>query len=158
MTALLLVAALTIIVGLASYAFYLSVQVKKAKQEVEKNTAEAEQKIRDHQHQMINDIRFVARSVTSEQCDITEGVLRLHYLVKALDNELWEHYQLTGIRSFYAEVADMPILEAYQALSKQQQFELDNVRYQLEQQHKAAIFNEMRWLTQFNFPSITLIH
>lgn len=158
MPLILIVIAVAIVLGLAIYAFRLSNQLKKAKQEVEQAQLQAEQKLKDHQLKLIDDIRFVARSMMAEQCEITEGVLRLNFLVNALDENIWNSSELPTVRAHYQEAADMPILEAYKALSKQQQFELDNHRYQLEANNKAAILKELQWLLNHQYPSITLLH
>lgn len=155
---ILLIIAVVIVVGLAVYALRLSSQLKQAKHEVQQAELQAEQKLRDHQLKLIEDIRFVARSMVAEQCEITEGVLRLNFLVNALDEDVWNNTELSSVRAFYAEAADMPILDAYKALTKQQQFELDNHRYQLEADNKEAIFKEVQWLINYQYPSITLIH
>jgi hypothetical protein len=52
----------------------------------------------------------------------------------------------------------MPILEAYQKLSKKEQFRLDRQRWQLEETHKPDISKELQWLVDHSFPNITLLH
>lgn len=157
---ILIVLAALIVLGLAGYAAYLATQLKQAKQLLEQRqqqaAANAEQKLLAFQQELIKDIHFIARAVLSEQCEITEGVLRLHYLINALDRPTWEHSALTTLRMHYQATRDMPILEAYQALSKQEQFALDNQRYRLEAEHKEALNKELTWLLAHNFPNVLL--
>ena len=158
MNSIIFTLALLVIVGLAGYAYYLAVKLHKAKIELLEAQQQAEQKLKDHQQKLINDIQFIARSVLSEQCEITEGVMRLNYLITALDADVWQDSALMTVRQHHGATADMPILEAYKSLSKKQQFELDNQRYKLEESHKTAILKEMQWLASYRFPSITLLH
>lgn len=158
MNSILLVLAILIVAGLAGYAIMLAKQLKQAKQEIKQAELQAEQKLKDHQLKLIEDIRFVARSMMAEQCEITEGVLRLNFLLNALDEDIWNNAALPTLREHYQEAATMPILDAYKALTKQQQFELDNHRYRLENDNKTAILKEMQWLVSYQYPSITLVH
>ena len=52
----------------------------------------------------------------------------------------------------------MPILDAYKALPKQEQFKLDNERFRLEKEYKDAIHNEFQWLISYDFPAVSLLH
>ena len=91
------------------------------------------------------------------QCEITEGVLRLHYLIQALDPDTWLQDELTTLRQHYNATSAMPILDAYKQLSKKEQFRLDKERLTLEDQHKNAIERELKWLVSHSFPTVTLI-
>src|SRR5690554_3261521 len=117
MILLLLILAVIIIATLAGYAWSLQQQVKAQQQQQLKAQAEAEQSLRNFQLGLVADIGFMTRSILAEQCEITEGALRLHYLLNSLDPEVWQQTELDTLRSFYALVAQMPILEAYKALS-----------------------------------------
>ncbi len=155
---LVISAGVLIIAGLAWYAWSLTRQVKTIeKQRLEEETLAATN-LRKHQQELVGDIHFVARSVLAEQCEITEGILRLHYLINALDPDTWALDQLRICRTHHGTVCDMPILEAYQKLSKKEQFRLDRQRWQLEETHKPDISKELQWLVDHSFPNITLLH
>lgn len=154
----LLALGMVIIVGLTSYAILLHLKLNKATQEQQLQEQQAEQTLRHHQQQLVNDIRFVARAMLAEQCEITEGVLRLHHLISTLDADVWQHASLPTLRLHHQQTCDMPILEAYQALSKQQQFALDNERYELEHGNKEALMLELEWLVGYRFPSVLLLN
>ena len=147
-----------IILVLAAYTIYLYSKIRTLKKEQEDAEVAAAVKIKDFQNELIQDIRFIARAVLEEQCEITEGVIRIHYLVSKLDPDTWNNDSLIITRKHYSATAKMPILDAYKALNKQEQFKLDNERYHLENEHKQAIYNEFKWLISYDFPAVTLLH
>ena len=147
-----------IILVLAAYTIYLYSKIRTLKKEQEDAEVAAAVKIKDFQNELIQDIRFIARAVLEEQCEITEGVMRIHYLVAKLDPDAWNNDSLTVTRKHYSATAKMPILDAYKALNKQEQFKLDNERYRLENENKQAIHNEFKWLISYDFPAVTLLH
>lgn len=147
-----------IILGLAGYAWHLWSKLRVFKEEQNEANRAAEEKIKEFQKELIHDVRFIARAVLEEQCEITEGVIRIHFLISKLDPEVWLNESLSTTRQFYAATLDMPILDAYKALSKQEQFTLDNERFRLEKEHKDAIYKEFKWLVAFDFPAVKLVH
>ncbi len=158
-TAILLIAlGAVIILALSGYAWHLVSKLRILKKEQIKASLAADEKIKEFQKELINDVHFIARAVLAEQCEITEGVIRIHFLISKLDPEVWLNKSLSTTRQYYAATLDMPILDAYKALSKQEQFTLDNERFRLEKEHKDAIHSEFKWLVAFDFPAVTLVH
>jgi beta-galactosidase beta subunit len=153
----LLVLAIAIIAGLSFYAWRLTRQVNALQQAQRKEEAAGELHIRQHQEELVNDIRFIARAVIAGQCEITEGVIRTHYLLHGLDANVWARKELNMIRHHFNATRDMPILQAYKELPRKDQFALDSRRFKLEAQHKAAIEREFRWLSSYSFPQVTLL-
>ncbi|GEM_PF-310322 len=153
----LLSIALLIITVLGVYALYLLRQVRAQEERQQQEEAEAELQLRRHQQELVKDIRFIARSVLQQQCDISEGVLRLEYLLRGLDPDVWERHELGALREHHEEIRNMPILEAYRALTPKQQFEFDKQRFRLEEANKSAIERELQWLIEYRFPQVTLL-
>ena len=153
----LIVLAVIIVAALAGYAVYLLGQVREQENRQLQEEAAAELQLRQHQEELVKDIRFVARSVVQGQCDISEGVLRLEYLIRGLDPEVWLRHELTSLREHHNDIRDMPILDAYRALTPKQQFALDKQRFQLEEANKPAIERELHWLIEYRFPQVTLL-
>ncbi len=158
MTTFLILIAVAIVAGLAGYAWTLTRRVKDMQQRQQQEEVAAAEALRNKQLELMNDVQFVARAVIAEQCEITEGVLRIHYLVQALDPAIWGMDELATMRSHHQQTSDMPILDDYKKLDKREQFRLDKQRWQLEQQHKAAIVRELEWLVAYRFPNVTLLH
>ncbi|ASP39380.1 hypothetical protein CHH28_12170 [Bacterioplanes sanyensis] len=150
--------AVVIVLALSGYAWTLTRRVKAAQQRQQQEEIAAAEALRSKQHELVNDVHFVARSVLAEQCEITEGVLRIHYLIQALDPATWAVDELATVRRHHQATAEMPILDAYQKLSKREQFKLDKQRWQLESDHKDAIEKELTWLVGHRFPNVTLLH
>ncbi|WP_320820229.1 DUF2489 domain-containing protein [Thalassolituus sp.] len=156
-TLVFLVLAVAIIAGLSFYAWRLTRQVNAMKQAQQDEEASGELHLRQHQEELVNDIRFIARAVIAGQCEITEGVMRTHYLLHGLDAEVWVREELNMIRSHFDATRDMPILQAYKELPRKEQFAIDSRRLKLEEKHKAAIEREFRWLNNYSFPQVTLL-
>ena len=154
---LLIIAALIIIAALAYYAWHLTTKVKKLHQAQQEEQAQAELQLRNRQLELLQDIRFIARAVLAEQCEITEGVLRIQYLISALDPDAWQLDELATLRQHHEATAGMPILDAYKALPKKEQFRLDRERWSLEEHHKPAVQRELQWLVSYRFPAVTLL-
>lgn len=153
--------ALIVIALLAGYAWQLVQKVKKneleAEQQQQQEAEKAAYNLRKKQQELVNDIRFVARSVVEQQCEITEGVLRIHYLISGLDPDVWQMNELQNVRAHYDATKAMPILEAYKKLSRKQQFKLDSQRWSLEEKNKLTIEQELKWLVAYSFPQVTLL-
>ena len=155
---LLILSGLLVIGVLGWHAWALTQKVKAAEQKHLEEEALAAANLRAHQKELINDIHFVARSVIADQCEITEGILRLQYLINGLDPDAWLNRELVICRKHYEAVQNMPILDAYQQLSKKDQFKLDQRRWRLEEEHKSDIQRELEWLSKYTFPNVTLLH
>ncbi|WP_221798279.1 DUF2489 domain-containing protein [Oceanobacter mangrovi] len=147
-----------IIAALGWYAWHLTRQVKTMEAAQLAEQQKAEQQLRQRQHELVKDIRFLCSSVITEQCEITEGVMRIHYLVQALDPACWATDELATMRLFHGEVGGMPILDDYKKLTPKEQFKIDKQRLELEATHKEAIHKELQWLVSFEFPAVFLLH
>lgn len=152
-----LATALLIILVLGGYAYRLLQKVKQVNLAKKKEQAEAELQLRRYQEELVSDIRFVSRSMIQQQCDITEGVLRIQYMITGLDPHVWQLTEITTIRTHYDATKNMPILDAYKALSPKERFKLDKQRLQLENDNKMIIEKELRWLVDYAFPQVTLL-
>ncbi|WP_369857565.1 DUF2489 domain-containing protein [Candidatus Thalassolituus haligoni] len=155
LTAVIGIAVITL---LSLYAWHLTHKVRQVEAEQQAQAATAEQQLRRHQQGLVQDVRFLARAILSDQCDITEGVLRLHHIISGLDPLVWQHDKLTVLRTFHEQVADMPILDAYKKLAPKQQFAIDTRRIHLEGEYKASIEHALGWLVEFKFPDLVLLH
>lgn len=143
---LLILACLTIAV-LAIIAWHYH---SKAKQHVlgldKANLAErelAEKNLAARNTNIISDIKFIANALKQEQCELTEAVLRIHHLSDALDTDIMLKTEFKNLHAFFLKIRDMPIKEAYKALSKKERFALDQQRYFLEAQYSKDILADI---------------
>lgn len=146
-----------IVLGLATYAWRLSNQLKQQQQRQQQEMANADNQLRQKQRELQQDIAFVARAVLAEQCEITEGVLRIHYLLSGLDPEAWHTPELEPLRRHYDATQHMPILDEYKKLDRKQQFQLDRQRWALESEHKDVIEKALQWLSHYSYPNVALL-
>lgn len=161
MTAIIVIFALIFIAVLAYHAWHLVQKVKQAEAEHEQQqkqeAAAAAHNLRQKQLELVKDINFVARSVLEQQCEVTEGVLRIHYLLSGLDRDVWQMPELETLRAHYDATKDMPILDAYKRLSRKEQFAIDKQRWSLEEKNKLQVEQELKWLVAYDFPGVTLL-
>lgn len=159
---ILLIIACTIIISLAVYALRLQNKVKKVAQE-KLSTEEAErlvaqQNLDKRNYNIIADIQFIAKSLLSEQCELTEAVLRIHHLADALDTETMLQGQFSTIHQHFLACKKMAIKEAYKELSKKLRFQQDQQRFRLEQANKSAILAEAQLIIEYAFANLKNLH
>jgi hypothetical protein len=158
----LLVIAAIIVIALATYAFYLQNKVKLlAREKKDKDDAErllAQQNLDKRNNNIIADIRFIAQSLISEQCEMTEAVLRIHHLADALDTDLMLQSQFATIHQHFIACKQMAIKEAYKALSKKLRFQQDQQRFRLEETNNSAVLVEAQLIIDYSFANLKNLH
>ena len=150
MTILISIAA-TILVVLSAIAAHYLVKLRKVKTAEQKQIKQNQEAWLKHKNELVKDIQFIANSMLQEQCEITEGCLRIGYLIprvvesddiKSTIKHIFEHHSLT---------ANMPIKEAYKALSRKEQFKLDSQRLTLEAKNKNGVLEDCKTLLNYSF-------
>ena len=142
---LLILCALSIICGLSFYAgrllFKLSEQQKKA-------TSVRNARI----HSIIDSIQLIAKAMEQQQCNLSEGSIRIVKLLEALPvsnpPDYGEHYPV--LFKLFEHVADLPTHEARKALSRKERDAQDEAREELEAQLEADILKEVSKLKVFS--------
>jgi hypothetical protein len=159
---ILAIIALTVVIALAAYAFYLNNKVKaKAKNKLADDEAErllAQQNLDKRNNKIIADIRFIAQSLVSKQCEMTEAVLRIHYLADALDVDIMLQDQYSSTHMHFLACKDMAIKEDYQNLPKKLRFQQDQQRLRLEQSNESAVIAEAQLIIQYAFVNLKKLH
>lgn len=150
MTYLVIIAAIILLILSAVAGYYLLQvhQLKKRQAEQIKSNQEA---WKAHQEELAKDVRFIASSMVQGQCEITEGCLRLQYLMDKLDEELKNKPEFQRIHLHYRQTQHMPTHEAYKALKRKDQFKLDNERFKLEDQNRDGVLEEAALLLTYRF-------
>jgi hypothetical protein len=148
---ILIISALIIILILAIIAGYLLYKVLLLNKQKEQQSKENQDAWVQNRNELIKDIHFIANSMSQQQCEITEGCMRLEYLINKVDDSPQMRIDFQYIYKHYDATAAMPIRDAYQALTKKEQFQLDNDRTKLEAQHKADVLNDTKKLAVHNF-------
>jgi len=158
----LLILAGLIIVILAVVAVYYHRKANRHLQQIEEQQEQerrqAQENLDKRNNELIADIRFIANSMLQEQCELTEGVLRIHHLSDRLDADIMRQVQFASLHQHFNQTRDMPILDAYKALSKRDRFQLDKKRLQLEATNKDAVMAEVKQLVAYRFDSLKQLH
>jgi hypothetical protein len=158
---LVIIAAL-IIIGLALYASYLHIRIKSKQKAAQIKDDEerqlAQENLDKRNNNIITDIRFIAQSLVTEQCEITEGVLRIHHLANAIDTDIMQQQQFVTLHRHFSACENMAIKDAYKALTKKERFQQDQQRFRLEQENKEQVLAEVQLIIQYSFNNLQQLH
>ncbi len=148
MTMLLLFAALIIIAVLAFYAGSLLFKLKS-------QNAIREQKTQQRLTSISQSIQTIAMAVEQQQCNLSEGCIRLFHLLEALPindrPNFSEQYQ--GVYALYEQVKNLPTHQARAEQSKAEIRQQDKLRESFEKEHHAQILTDMQQLKSFSVES-----
>jgi hypothetical protein len=144
MNVLFLLIALFIVAGLAFYAGALLFKLRAQK---ERRNHKTRQRIKN----ISESIQTIAKALEQQQCNLSEGCIRLFHLLEALPIKDKPDYsnQFTGIYSLYNQVKDFPTHEVRKAQSKKETKQQDSQREKLEFQFESQILNEIAVLKSF---------
>ncbi|MGR3806753.1 Protein of unknown function [Pasteurella testudinis DSM 23072] len=134
---ILLLAAIAIVVGLASYAAWLLLALRKQKQKI----AAARQKCKNF---TFDSVQIIAKAMLNGDCNLSEGVIRLNALLPGLKPQALDKYH--AMQQLYQVVMEMPTHEARRALPKNQRMRLDLTRESSEVELEQKIKLELRQL------------
>lgn len=149
------VLAIVIVILLALWAARLQWQLRQRAQQqaeqIEQEARQAQEKTDKRYQELSSDIQFIARSMLQKQCEITEGVMRIHVLADALDTDTMLQPAFSTLHGHFLQVKQFPIMQAYKDLSRKEQFKIDRLRDKLEQENEAAILQELETLLSQRF-------
>jgi hypothetical protein len=133
-----------IILGLSVYAARLLMQIKAQNE----RSQTARQKRIDS---MTVSIQTIAFAMQQQQCDLSEGAIRICRLLEAMplnpQPEYSEHYP--ALHSLFDKVKDYPTHDARKELSKTERREQDKERGQIESELESTILIEVEKLKDF---------
>ncbi|KFZ36295.1 hypothetical protein HR45_17160 [Shewanella mangrovi] len=149
MQILLVVVALLIVVGLATYATMLLIRLQKQNKSRQAAINAQQQAIKERQQRVLTDIRYIAQAMTEDRCEISEGVLRIAKLFEALSLTERVEGDFPATYQHYELIKTHPILEQRAALPKQERMRLDLSRMKSEANLQQAILGEAKTLAKF---------
>ena len=136
--------ALSIVVGLTSYAGYLIFKLR------------IQQKLRSQKIQYRIDnisesIQTIAKALDQQQCNLSEGCIRLFHLLEALPIKDKPDFsqQFRGLYSLYEQVKDFPTHDVRKLQSKRETKHQDLQREEIEAQLESQILNDVLVLKTF---------
>lgn len=126
-------------VVLISLSYYAGTLLWRVKQQEIANEAEKTKKI----NYITDSICHIAKAMKAEQCEPSEGVLRIWVLLEHYNKEQAEpksyNELYNGYFSLYSEIKDMPTHDARKKFSKKDILKLDLQRMEAEQQYAEQI-------------------
>lgn len=153
MSTTVIVIALLIITALAAYAIYLLLTLKRQKQANQQVLAERQAKAEVRRQQILTDIRYIAAAMLEDRCELSEGVMRIGKLFDALSMTEQVIKDFPSLFIHYERIQAHPIMEARQALTKQQRMKFDFERMKSEAELEQVILDEAKRITEFEKPT-----
>ncbi len=141
----LIVLAALILISLAGYAIHLMLKLRIQKRREKALLEEAKQAQKERYLRILESIDVIAKAMMSEQCDLSEGVLRLKPLLDVLGRKL---SQYTAMWALYQVVENMPILDERKKLKRNERMKLDLEREAKEVELESDIKIECYQLLQ----------
>ncbi len=145
MIKLLLVLGLLIIAGLAFYAGRLLFLLNKQ--------TTAQKDVRNSRvNTIIESIQTIAFAMSQQQCDLSEGCIRLYKLLEALPIDPHPDYAniYPNVYSLYEQIKHMPTHEQRQQQPKAERRKMDLQREELEARLESKILKEIDELKNFS--------
>jgi len=138
--------ALAIIAGLSFYAGNLVLRLR-TQQKLRK------QKTRQRINKIFQSIQTIAKTLEQQQCNLSEGCIRIFHLLEALPVKNKPDYsqQFIGLYSLYNQVKDFPTHDVRKAQSKIETKKQDLQREELEAQLESQILRDVSVLKSFVF-------
>tara|TARA_R110000744_G_scaffold305604_1_gene413922 strand:- start:13608 stop:14057 length:450 start_codon:yes stop_codon:yes gene_type:complete len=143
-TILLILAAFVIIASLAFYAGKLLFMLNKQNKKMARTKQQRVERL-------MESIHTISMAVEQQQCNLSEGSIRLYHLHESLpidDKPDYEsHYP--GLYALYAKVSDLPTHEARDKLSTLERKTQDVAREALESELESQILKDVAKLRAF---------
>jgi len=138
-----------VIVALSSYATYLLLKLQRQKKRQQAEQAEREAIASAKRAQVLDDIRYIATAMTEDRCEISEGVVRIGRLFEILSLSERVAPEFPALFQHFELIKDHPIMEARQALPKQERMKLDLIRMKSEAALEQGISDDAKKLSAY---------
>ncbi|WP_372931133.1 DUF2489 domain-containing protein [Shewanella putrefaciens] len=149
MSTALIVLGFIIIVALSSYATFLLLKLKRQKQRQQVAHAEREVVANAKRAQILGDIRYIATAMIEDRCEISEGVVRIGRLFEILSLSERVAPEFPSLFQHFELIKGHPIMEARQALPKQERMKLDLIRMKSEAELAEGINDDAKKLSDY---------
>ena len=120
---------------LASYLGYLMSRLKLQKQVMHLRDKQLQEERAKRIESIRESLRIISLAVIQEQCEISEGCIRIKKLLDQLE-DLKKQVGLSVIDDLYGKIEHFAILEERKNLSKQEKFDQDKERFQIEDDYR----------------------
>lgn len=149
--ALLVGLGIALIAGLAFYAGKLLSQLNAQKAKVASLKAKQDKVRAERVSNIMTSVHTIALAVEQQQCDLSEGVIRLTNLLDALPIRPAPNFAETypNIYELHAKISVFATHEARSALTKKERRAEDNEREAIEATYESAIITEVAALRDY---------
>jgi hypothetical protein len=131
--------AITIVVLLAAYAIYLLRQLAQQQRQRAASLKAQTEGQQEAARLARENISLMLKVIVQEQVSLTEGAIRIMAYQRSLPEDERDAALFHPFDQLARATAYIPILDRWQALSKDQQLQFDLERCQLEDEHRQAI-------------------
>lgn len=137
----------TIVLGLALYAGYLLLQLKKQKDLQRTHQTEA---LNRRNNNIFENVDLLCRAGLQGQCDLSEVCIRVYSMMEYIQGEQFIHLDTSfpSISELYHIVKEMARGDSRQQLSKQERMKQNLIRHKAESRLMDAIMEELRVLQE----------
>jgi hypothetical protein len=128
---------------LAIYLGVLLNQVKKQKIALERQKNKASVAALKRELFILESIEIITKGVIQDQCEVSEGVLRIKHLKDQLDYMSMD-MDFQVIDQMFSEIDQFDTLESRSDLTKQERFNQDKKRFAIENEYKDRVVESCR--------------
>jgi len=148
----LLIVGAAVILALGAYAGKLLARVSIQRAKLTQQMEQQQRAIKQHNEKLVESITLIAKAICEQQCELSEGAIRICRLLEKIYLEQDANYPETypALHQLDSFLADYPTHAGYKALKRQDRMRFDVKRAQQEQQLKQAIEAECSVLTTFS--------
>ncbi len=128
-----------IVLGLTAYAIHLWVRLAGQAASPAESPSACQTGLRERDQALIESIQIIATAMRNGDCNLSEGCIRLRYLLDHLDPGQRLRPRLEPVYAHYEAIAHMPVREARTALKLSERNRLDRDREALEAHNRDGI-------------------
>jgi len=150
----LVLIAVVIIVALAGYALHLHQKLQRVNVEREKAKLAFDQQLKEKAAETNKSIIILAKGLVADELSITEGCLRIAWLLTQLNPDARESEAYSVFYQVAEATAHIPILEAWKALSPEQRKAFDRERLETEKAFGDFVIDAAKKLLSSKEPSL----
>ncbi len=147
----LMAAGLAVIAVLAGYAIWLLLRLRRQRRMQAATETRYAQKKAEHEDYLIDSIRIIARSMVQDDLDISEGAIRLKFLLDGLGLPDDERSRFDSFDQLYHQIKHLDTHEARQNLTPKERFRQDKIRIQQEENHRDGVITAATTLVSYEF-------
>lgn len=126
-----------VVLILAIYLGFLYNELAKQKRKREAIQAQLLERRRKRDSGIYESLRIIGLAVLQNQCEVSEGCIRIHKLISLLDESDFEKKQEYDLfEELYLKLKPFAYLEAREQLSKQEKYDQDKERFAVEDEYR----------------------